>query len=49
MLENLFWLGTGLVLGVVYHAKLQPYVAKAWKKAKELAAGLKTPDEQGPK
>lgn len=30
MFENLFWVAVGLVVGVVYHAKLQPYVARAW-------------------
>ena len=30
MLENLIWLLAGLVVGVVYHAKLQPYVTRAW-------------------
>lgn len=40
MIENLFWLSAGLVLGVVYHAKLQPYVDRAvarfndWRKFK---------------
>lgn len=30
MIENLFWLAAGVVVGVIYHAKLQPYVAAAW-------------------
>jgi hypothetical protein len=30
MIENLIWLAAGLVIGVVYHAVLQPYVTRAW-------------------
>ena len=30
MFENAIYLGIGFVVGVVYHAKLQPYVTKAW-------------------
>jgi len=30
MIENLIWLAVGLVVGVIYHAKLQPYVSRAW-------------------
>jgi hypothetical protein len=42
MIENVIYLGIGLVVGVVYHAKLQPYVAAAWAwlKAKAAAHGI---------
>lgn len=30
MIENLFWLAAGLVLGAVYHAKVNPMVLRAW-------------------
>lgn len=30
MLTHLLSLAAGVVLGVVYHAKLQPYVTRAW-------------------
>lgn len=30
MLENLIWLSAGIVAGVVFHVKLQPYVTSAW-------------------
>lgn len=30
MIELLIAFGAGVVVGVVYHAKLQPYVARAW-------------------
>ena len=34
MIENLVWLGAGVVLGVIYHAALQPYITRAWEKIK---------------
>lgn len=30
MIELAVIFGAGVVTGVVYHAKLQPYVARAW-------------------
>ena len=30
MIENVIYLGIGLVVGVIYHARLQPYVAAGW-------------------
>lgn len=35
MIENLFWLAVGIVVGVVYHAFFQPYLARAWAWVKE--------------
>lgn len=35
MIENLFWLIAGLVLGALYHAKVQPIALAAWEAVKK--------------
>jgi hypothetical protein len=34
MIENFICVCIGAIIGVVYHAKLQPYVSKGWAKLK---------------
>ena len=38
MLTNLIIFAAGIVVGVVYHAKLQPYVTRAWTGLKDWLA-----------
>ena len=48
MIESLIWGAAGLIVGVVYHAKLQPYVARGWAWLQAKFGGIRpNPDGEG--